>query len=42
MGPREHLRNWAESTTQFAADRMVFTTQQETSNIWLMNLPERR
>ena len=42
MGPREHLRNWAESTIQVAADRMVFTTQQVTSNIWLMDLPQKR
>ena len=35
---REHLRSWSESTTQVAVDRMIFPTQRETSNIWLMEL----
>ena len=39
FGPRQFLRNWNESVIQIARDRMVFATQQDTSNIWLTELP---
>jgi hypothetical protein len=42
FGPRQFLRNWPESVIQLSRDRMVFPTEQDTSNIWLMDLAARR
>jgi Tol biopolymer transport system component len=42
FGPRQFLRNWSESVLQLSRDRMVFPAEQDTSNIWLMDLPARR